>query len=44
MRKNITLLVDSVIYGEYRKLCKAKGWITSRQFENFMKKQLKKQK
>ena len=38
--KNITLKVNSKLYNNYRKFCKDKGWIVSRQFEIMMEKQL----
>ena len=39
--KNITLKVNSEIYDQYRKYCKHKGLIVSRQFEIMMEKQMK---
>ena len=39
--KNITLKVNSELYDTYRKFCKKKGWIVSRQFEIMMEEQLK---
>jgi antitoxin component of RelBE/YafQ-DinJ toxin-antitoxin module len=39
--KNITLKVNSELYDEYRKLCKEKGLIVSRQFEIFMEDKLR---
>ena len=44
LNKSITLKVDSKVYGEYRKFCKEKGLIISKQFENFIKEELKKNK
>jgi len=41
MKKNITLRVDSKLYDTYRKICKQKGWIVSRQFEICMEEKLK---
>ena len=38
--KNITLKVKSELYDEYRKYCKEKGLIVSRQFEIMMEKML----
>ena len=40
--KCVTLKVDSEIYGRYREFCKEKGIIISKQFENFIKEELKK--
>lgn len=40
--KNITLKVDSNLYKEYRKFCKKKGWVVSRQFEIMMEGHMKK--
>lgn len=40
--KNITLKVNSKLYGTYRDLCKKEGWIVSRQFEKLMEEELKK--
>ena len=42
--KSVTLKVDSKVYDEYRKFCKEKGLIVSKQFENFIKEELKKNK
>lgn len=39
--KNVTLKIDSKVYGEYREYCKEKGLIVSKQFENFIKQELK---
>ncbi len=39
--KNITLRVNSEIYNRYRKFCRKKGWLISRQFEIMMENQLK---
>jgi len=41
MKKNITLKVDAKLYDNYRKLCKHKGLIVSRQFEICMEEKLK---
>lgn len=41
--KNVTLKVDSSVYDRYRKLCKRKGWIVSKQFEIFMEESLRKE-
>jgi len=40
--KNVTLKIDSKVYDEYRKYCKDKGLIVSKQFENFIKGELRK--
>lgn len=39
--KNITLRVNSEIYNKYRKLCKKKGLLVSRQVEIMIEEQLK---
>lgn len=41
-RKIISLSIDDDTYDEYRKYCKTKGLILSRQIEIFMKKELDK--
>lgn len=38
-----TLFVDEVIYQKYKEVCKKYGWIVSKQFENFMIKELEKE-
>lgn len=43
-KKTVTLSIEEKTYEEYRKLCKEKGLIVSKQFENFMKEELKKNK
>lgn len=40
--KNITLKVNAELYEKFRKHCKEKGLIISRQFEIFMEDRLKK--
>ncbi len=40
--KNITLKVNAELYQKFRKYCKEKGLIISRQFEIFMEKELRK--
>ena len=40
--KRITLSVDSKIYDEYKKYCEEKGIILSKQFEVFMREEIKK--
>ncbi len=39
--KNITLRVNSELYDKYRKFCKKKGLLMSRQVEIMMEEQLK---
>jgi len=39
--KNVTLRVNSDLYEKYRKLCKHKGLLISRQVELMMEEQLK---
>ena len=41
--KNITLKVDEKLYNSYKKYCKEKGLIISRQVEIMMEEQLKKE-
>ena len=40
--KNITLKVDEKLYEAYKKYCKEKGLIISRQFEIFVENELNK--
>jgi hypothetical protein len=40
-KKRVTLFVDSVIYEKFKKVCDKKGWVISKQFENFMEKEVK---
>lgn len=42
--KNVTLKIDSKVYDVYREYCKEKGLIVSKQFENFIKEELKNNK
>ena len=42
--KRVTLSVDSKVYEEYKKYCEEKGIILSKQFELFMKEELKTKK
>lgn len=42
IKKNITLKVNSKLYNQYRKYCKDKGLIVSRQVEIFMEKEFEK--
>ncbi|MCD6528492.1 hypothetical protein J7K44_02540 [bacterium] len=41
--KRITLSVNSSIYEKYKKLCDKKGWVISKQIENFMRKEIEKE-
>jgi len=40
--KNITLKVNAELYEKFRKYCKERGLIISRQFEIFMENELRK--
>lgn len=40
-KKNITLKVETKLYDDYRKFCKIKGLIVSRQFELLMEETLR---
>ncbi len=42
--KNVTLMVNSDLYEKYRKFCKHKGLLISRQFEIMIEEQLRKEK
>jgi len=42
--KRVTLSVDGEIYGKFREYCEKKGLIISKQIENFMRGELKKEK
>lgn len=42
LNKRITLSVDAEIYEKYRDYCDRKGFIISKQIENFMRNELKK--
>lgn len=42
-KRTITLSVDSAAYDDFRKMCEIKGWIVSKQFENFMIEQVKRE-
>ena len=45
MAKNtVSLSVEEEVYEEYRRYCEQKGIILSKQFENFMVEELKKNK
>jgi len=39
--KNVILNVNEDLYDRYRKFCKKKGWVMSRQFEIMMEEQMK---
>jgi len=43
-KKTVSLSVEEEVYEEYRKYCEEKGIIISKQFENFMIEELKKNK
>ena len=43
-KKTVSLSVEEEVYEEYRKYCEQKGSILSKQFENFMVEELKKNK
>jgi len=43
-KKTVSLSVEEGIYEEYRRYCEQKGIILSKQFENFMVEELKKNK
>jgi len=40
-KKRVTLFVDSEVYENFKKVCDKNGWVISKQFENFMKKEVK---
>jgi hypothetical protein len=42
-KRTITLSVDSQTYEDYKTICDKKGWILSKQFENFMVEEIKKE-
>ncbi|MDY6894195.1 MAG: hypothetical protein SVO01_02080 [Thermotogota bacterium] len=41
VRKTISLIIEEKNYGKYRKICDEKGWILSKQVENFIVKEIK---
>ena len=43
-KKTVSLSVEEEVYEEYRRYCEQKGIILSKQFENFMVEELKKNK
>ncbi len=44
VKRTISLSVEEEVYDKYRKYCEQKGIILSKQFENFMVEELKKNK
>lgn len=42
-KRTITLSVDSKTYEDYKNICDKKGWILSKQFENFIIGEIKKE-
>ena len=40
-KKNVTLLVDGLLYKKYREYCTKEGLLVSRQFEKLMEKELR---
>ena len=42
-KRTITLSVDGKTYGNYKNICDQKGMILSKQFENFMVEEIKKE-
>ncbi len=43
-KRTITSSVDSKTYEDYKSICGKKGWILSRQFENSMIEEIKKER
>jgi hypothetical protein len=43
-KRTVSLSVEEEVYEQYRKYCEQKGIILSKQFENFMVEELKKNK
>jgi len=41
-KKRVTLFVDSEIYNRFKNQCDEKGWVVSKQIQNFMEKENKK--
>lgn len=39
-RKTISLSIDEETYDKFRRICNEKGWILSKQVENFMVKEI----
>jgi hypothetical protein len=42
-KKRVTLFVDSEIYDKFKDQCDKKGWIVSKQFQNYIEKEVKKE-
>jgi hypothetical protein len=42
-KKRVTLFVDSEIYDNFKEQCDKKGWVVSKQFQNYMEKEVKKE-
>ena len=42
-KKRVTLFVDSEIYDKFKEQCYKKGWIVSKQFQNYIEKEVKKE-
>ena len=42
VKKVISLSVEEEINNKYKTICEKKGWIISKQFENFIREELKK--
>ena len=40
-KKNVTLLVDGLLYKKYREYCTKEGLLVSRQFEKLVEKELR---
>ena len=41
-KKRVTLFVDSEIYDKFKSQCDKKGWVVSKQFQNYMENEVKK--
>ncbi|GBE20101.1 hypothetical protein BMS3Abin17_00835 [archaeon BMS3Abin17] len=44
VKRTVSLSVEEEVYEQYRRYCEQKGIILSKQFENFMVEELKKNK
>jgi len=42
-KKIVSLSVEDQVYNKYKNICEKKGWILSRQFENFMVEEIKRE-
>ena len=42
-KKIVSLSVEKEIYNEYKRICEGKGLILSKQFENFITEEIKKE-